>query len=570
MKHPATALARFAGGLAALLALAACSTNPEYDVVIRHGTLYDGTGAAGTAGDLAIQGDKIAAIGNLGRAHGRQEIDAAGLAVAPGFINMLSHSEESLIEDPRSQSEIRQGVTLEVFGEFSAGPLNARMKQEWRELQGDIRFDITWDTLGQYLDFLEKRGMSPNVASFVGAPTVRDYVMGQVNRAPTPAELEQMKALVREAMEEGALGVTTALIYAPAAFAGTDELIELSKVAAQSGGIYTAHMRSEGDRFLEALDETIRIAREAKIPVEIYHLKAAGESNWAKMREALAKIEAARREGLQVTADMYTYTAGATGFDAAMPPWVQEGGVKAWIERLKDPAIRARVIAEMRQPAKDWESLYLATGSPERVLLLGFKTDALKPLTGKTLAEVARQRGTTPEDTIIDLIVADGTRIEVAYFLMSEDNLRMQIAQPWVSFGSDAGSSAPEGAFLKSNPHPRAYGNFSRLLGRYVREERVITLAEAIRRLTLLPATNLHLDRRGALRPGNFADVVVFDPATIADHATYDTPRQYATGMRHVLVNGVAVLRDGEHTDARPGRIVRGPGARQLSSGGKP
>ena len=570
MRHPATALPRIAALLAALFALAACSTTPEYDIVIRHGTLYDGTGAAGTVGDLAIQGDRIAAIGKLGRAQGRQEIDANGLAVAPGFINMLSHSEESLIEDPRSQSEIRQGVTLEVFGEMSAGPLNACMKQEWRELQGDIKFDITWDTLGQYLAFLEQRGIAPNFASFVGAPTVRDYVMGQVNRAPTPAELDQMKALVRQAMQEGALGVTTALIYAPAAFAGTDELIELSKVAAQYGGIYTAHLRSEGDRLLEALDETIRIAREAKIPVEIYHLKAAGEANWPRMKEALARIDAARREGLQVSADMYTYTAGATGFDAAMPPWVQEGGVKAWIERLKDPAIRTRVIAEMRQPARDWESLYLAAGSAERVLLLGFKSDELKPLTGKTLAEAARQRGTSPEDTIIDLIVADGTRIEVAYFLMSEDNLRLQIAQPWVSFGSDAGSSAPEGVFLKSNPHPRAYGNFARLLGHYVREEHVLSLAEAIRRLTLLPSSNLHLDRRGALRRDYFADIVVFDPATIADHATYDAPRQYATGMKYVLVNGVVVLRDGEHTGALPGRIVRGPGALQLSSGGNP
>jgi N-acyl-D-amino-acid deacylase len=371
-----------------------------------------------------------------------------------------------------------------------------------------------------------------------------------------------MKALVDQAMREGALGVTTALIYTPAVFAGTDELIELAKVAAKYGGLYTAHMRSEGDRFLEAIDETLRIAREANIPVEIYHLKAAGESNWPKMQQAIARINAARAAGLQVTADMYNYTAGATGFDAAMPPWVQEGGVKAWIVRLKDPAIRARVIDEMRQPAKDWESLYRATGSPDRVLLLGFKTDALKPLTGKTLDEVARSRGTSPEDTIIDLIVADGTRVEVAYFLMSEDNVRREIAQPWMSFGSDAGSSAPEGVFLKSSTHPRAYGNFARLLGRYVRDEHVISLAEAVRRLTLLPATNLHLDRRGALRPDYYADVAIFDPATIADRSTYDSPRQYATGMKYVIVNGVTVLRDGEHTGALPGRVVLGPGAR--------
>jgi len=563
MNIPARTLAGITAA-AGLLLLAGCSTTPGYDVVIRHGTVYDGTGGAGAVADVAIRGDRIAAVGNLGSAHGRQEIDASGLAVAPGFINMLSHSEESLIEDPRSQSEIRQGVTLEVFGEMSAGPLNARMKQEWRDLQGDVKFDIGWDTLDQYLDFLEHRGIAPNVASFVGASTVRDYVIGEVNRAPTPAELEQMKALVRVAMTDGALGLTTALIYAPAAFASTDELIELAKVAAQYGGIYTVHMRSEGDRLLEGIDETLRIAREARIPAEIYHLKAGGEANWPKMREAIARIEAARREGLRITANMYTYTAGATGFDAAMPPWVQEGGVKAWIERLKDPSIRARVLQEMRKPGADWENLYLAAGTPERMLLLGFKTDALKPLTGKTLAEVARQRGTTPEDTIIDLIIADGTRIEVAYFLMSEDNLRLQIAQPWVSFGSDAASTAPEGVFLKSSTHPRAYGNFARLLGRYVRDEQVISLPEAIRRLTSLPAGNMHIEGRGHLKPGYFADVVVFDPAKIADHATYESPQQYATGMVHVLVNGVVVLKDGEHTGARPGRVVRGPGWRQV------
>jgi N-acyl-D-amino-acid deacylase len=560
MNHRTTGVIRVSFAACFALALAGCAGLPEYDVVLRHGTVYDGTGRTGAVADVAIRGDRIAAVGSLGRAHGRQEIEVSGLAVAPGFINMLSHSEESLIEDPRSQSEIRQGVTLEVFGEMSTGPLNARMKQEWLEQQGDIRFDIGWDTLGQYFDFLEHRGIAPNVASFVGASTVRDYVMGQVNRAPTPVELEQMKGLVRTAMSEGALGLTTMLIYAPAVYASTDELIELAKVAAAGGGVYSVHMRSEGDRLLEGIDETLRIAREAHIPAEIYHLKAAGESNWPKMQSAIARIEAAQREGLQVTADMYTYTAGATGFDAAMPPWVQEGGVKAWIERLKDPAIRERVLQEMRQPAAGWENLYRAAGSPERVRLLGFKTDALKPLTGQTLAEVARARGTSPEDTILDLVIADGTRVEVAYFVISEDNVRMQIARPWVAFGSDAGSSAPEGVFLKSSTHPRAYGNFARLLGHYVRDEQVITLPEAIRRLTSLPAETLHLEHRGRLLPGYFADVVVFDPATIADHATYDAPRQYSTGMVHVFVNGVAVLRDGVHTDARPGRAVRGPG----------
>jgi N-acyl-D-amino-acid deacylase len=434
------------------------------------------------------------------------------------------------------------------------------MRKEWLEQQGDIRYDIAWTTLGQYFDYLEKRGITPNVASFVGAPTVREHELGQVNRPPTAAELERMKALVAQAMQEGAMGLTTALIYTPATFARTAELIELAKVASKYGGIYTAHMRSEGERFLEAIDETIAIAREADIPVEIYHLKAAGQSNWPKMDLAIAKIDSARAAGVHITADMYTYTAGATGFDASMPPWVQEGGLAKWIERLRNPAIRARVMQEMRSPDARWENLYLATGSPDRILLLGFKTDSLKPLTGKTLAEVAQARGKTAEETAIDLVVQDGTRVGVAYFLMSEDNVRKQIAQPWVSFGSDAESSAPEGAFLKSSTHPRAYGNFARLLGHYVREERVISLTEAIRRLTLLPATNLHLERRGALRPGYFADVVVFDPATIADHSTYAKPQQYATGMVHVLVNGVIVLKDGEHTGEKPGRIVRGPG----------
>jgi len=547
--------------LAALLA-AACSAAPPYDVVIRHGTVYDGSGAPGRVCDVAIRGDSIAAVCPRGRKRGRDEIDATGLAVAPGFINMLSHSEQSLLEDPRSQSEIRQGVTLEVLGEMSYGPLNARMQQELRDRQTDIRFDVNWQTLGGYLDRLQARGMATNVASFVGAGTVREYVLGAVNRAPNTAELEQMKSLVRAAMDQGALGLTTALIYTPDVFSGTEELIELAKVAAAAGGIYTAHIRSESNRVLPAVEETLRIGREAGMPVEIYHLKAAGEANWPLMPEVISRIEAARRAGQPVTADMYTYTAAATGFDAAMPPWVQEGGIKEWIERLKEPATRVRVIAEMRRPGSDWENLYFAAGSPERVRLLGFKTAALKPLTGRTLAEVAHERGTSPEDTIIDLVVADGTRIEVAYFLMSEDNLRLQIREPWVSFGSDEASSAPEGVFLKSNPHPRAYGNFARLLGHYVREERLISLAEAIRRLTSLPATTLHLERRGALAAGNFADVVVFDPATIIDHATYDSPQQYATGVVHVLVNGVPVLRNGEHTNALPGRIVRGPGWR--------
>ena len=542
--------------LSALLT-AACA--PRYDVVIRHGTIYDGSGNDPLVGDLAIEGDTIAAVGAV-TGRGRVEIDASGLAVSPGFINMLSHSEETLIQDPRSQGEIRQGVTLEVFGEGSMGPLSDAMKQEALEQQGDIKYPIEWTTLGEYFDFLERRGIATNVASFVGASTARVHVIGYQNRAPTPAELDRMKELVARAMDEGALGVTTALIYTPATFAKTDELIALAKVAAEAGGSYAAHIRSEGDRFLEAIDETIRIASEAGLPAEIYHLKAAGNANWPKMDRAIQKIDSARAAGFRITADMYTYTAGATGLDAAMPPWVQEGGLQAWIGRLKDPTIRRRVAREMRTPSDQWENLYLGAGSPDQVLLLGFKTDSLKPLIGKTLSEVARARGKSPEETAMDLVIQDGTRVDVAYFLMSEENIEKQIAKPWVSFGSDAGSQAPEGPFLKSNPHPRAYGNFARLLGKYVRDKRVISLQEAIRRLTTLPAENLRLQRRGALTPGYYADVVVFDAAKIQDHATFEQPHQYATGVLHVFVNGGHVLKDGEHTGALPGRIVRGPG----------
>jgi N-acyl-D-amino-acid deacylase len=539
----------------------ACSPTTEYDLVIRNGTIYDGSGAAPFTGDLAVNGDTIAAVGSLENARGRTEIDATGLAVAPGFINMLSWATDSLIADGRSQSDIRQGVTLEVFGEgWSMGPLNDKMKQDAVEQQGDIKYDIAWTTLSEYLEYLVKKGISPNVASFVGATTVRIYVLGYEDRPPTPEELDRMRGLVRHAMEEGALGVGSSLIYAPAFYAKTDELIELCKVAAASGGTYISHMRSEGNRLLEAVDELITIAREAKIPAEIYHLKAAGQSNWPKMDDVIKKVEAVRVEGLKITADMYTYPAGATGLDAAMPPWVQEGGLKEWIKRLQDPAIRARVKREMTTPTDQWENLFLSAGSPENILLVEFKNDALKPLTGKTLAAVAKMRGQSPEETAMDLVIEDGSRVGTVYFLMSEENIKKQIALPWVSFGSDAGSLAPEGVFLKSNTHPRAYGNFARLLGNYVRDEKVITLPEAVRRLTSLPAANLKLDRRGWLKAGYFADVVVFDPATIQDHATFERPHQYSTGVVHVFVNGTQVLKDGEHTGATPGRVVRGPG----------
>ena len=533
---------------------------PMYDLVIRGGTVYDGSGAEPVVADVAIQADTIAAIGDLSDTEGREEIDAEGLAVAPGFINMLSWATESLIEDGRSQSDIRQGVTLEVFGEgWSMGPLNETMKADEKAGQSHIQYDIAWTTLGEYLEHLAERGISTNVASFVGATTVRIHELGYEDRAPTSDELGRMRDLVREAMEEGALGVGSSLIYAPAFYASTDELIELAKVAATYDGLYISHLRSEGNRLLEAVGELITIAREADIRAEIYHLKAAGEPNWDKLDAVIDTIEAARAEGLDVTADMYTYTAGATGLDAAMPPWVQEGGFEAWRSRLQDDSTRARVAQEMQTPTDEWENFFTAAG-PEKMLLVGFRKEALRPLTGKTLAEVAAERGTTPAETAMDLVVEDSSRVGTVYFLMDEDNVRRQIALPWVSFGSDAESSAPEGVFLKSNPHPRAYGTFARLLGKYVRDEDIIPLEEAIRRLTSLPAANLKIKRRGALQPGYFADVVVFDPARIQDHATFAEPHQYATGVEHVLVNGVPVLRDGEHTGATPGRVVRGPG----------
>ena len=541
--------------------LAGCATPPTYDVVIRGGTIYDGSGGAPVTGDLAILGDSIVMVGVV-PGTGRTEVDAAGLAVAPGFINMLSWATESLIEDGRSQSDIRQGVTLEVMGEgTSMGPLSDTLRADMLSEQGDIRFPITWKTLRGYQDSLVKKGISTNIASFVGATTVRINHVGWDDRAPTPAELAAMQAEVRTAMEEGALGVGSSLIYAPAFYAKTPELVALMKAAAPYGGMYISHMRSEGAKLEEAVEELITIAREAGVRAEIYHLKAAGESNWSKMDKVLARIEAARAEGLAITADIYPYTAGATGLDAAMPPWVQEGGYAAWAKRLQDPAIRARVAREMRTPTDQWESLLLAAGSPDRVVLAGFKADSLKQYTGKTLAAVAALRGTSPEETAMDLVVKDGTRVGTIYFIIDEDNIAKQLRKPWVSVGSDTGSLAPEGAFLKSNPHPRAYGSFARVLGKYTRDEQVLTLQEAVRRLSALPAANLRLARRGTLTPGAFADVVLFDPATIRDNATFEQPHQYATGMRHVFVNGVQVLKDGEHTNAKPGRVVLGAGA---------
>jgi N-acyl-D-aspartate/D-glutamate deacylase len=531
------------------------------DLIVRNGTIYDGSGGAPVRGDVAVRGDKVVAIGQIQGYTAKREVDAAGLAVAPGFINTLSWATDSLIYDGRGMSDIKQGVTLEVFGEGNSyGPVNDLIRAEMVKTQGDIRYDVTWTTLGQYLEFLVKKGISPNVASFVGATTVREHEIGFADRAPTPAELARMQDLVRQAMREGALGVGSSLIYAPASYSKTDELIAITKAASEFGGGYISHMRSEGDHFIEALDELIRIAREAKVHAEIYHLKAAGQKNWPKMREAIERVDAARAAGLSVAANMYPYTAGATGLDAAMPPWVQEGGLDAWVARLKQPDIRKRVIAEMRQPDTSWESLYQSAGSPERVLLIGFKTEKLKPLTGKTLAEVAKMRGVAPEEAIIDLVIEDHTRVGTAYFLMSEDNVKLGLSQPWVAIGSDAETPAPEGPFLLSNPHPRAYGAFTRFLGHYVRDEKVATLQDAIRRLTRRPAQDFKLKNRGCLDAGCYADIVVFDPKTIADHATFAKPHQYATGVVHVFVNGVQVLRDGDHTGATPGQVVRGPG----------
>src|SRR6476469_822892 len=535
-----------------------------FDVIIKGGTVYDGTGGEGHVADVAIRGDLIVGVGDFASAVPKKTIDARGLAVAPGFINMLSWSNESLLQDGKSQSEIRQGVTTEIMGEGeSMGPLNDRMKARLVREQTDIKFEIKWNTLAEYLHYLEKRGISCNVASFLGATTVREYVIGLGDKQPTPEQLDQMRELVRKEMEAGALGIGTSLIYPPAFYAKTEELIELCKVAAKYQGKYISHMRSEGNQLLESLDELIRISREAGIPAELYHIKAAGEKNWPKEDQLLARIEAAQKEGLKIGANMYTYTAAGTGLDACLPPWTEDGGYPALFNLLRDPATREKIAAEVRTPTDKWENLYLAAGSPDKILCAGFKSEKLKSLTGKTLGEVAKMHSKDPIETIMDLISEDESRIDAMYFLMSEENVRKELAKPWISFGSDEASQAPEGVFLKSNPHPRAYGNFARVLGKYARDEKVITLPEAVRRLSALPATNLGLDHRGFIQEGMFADVVVFDPATIGDRATFDKPHQYAVGMKHVFVNGVQVIKDGEHTGAKPGRALWGPGKRK-------
>lgn len=534
---------------------------PDYDIIIRNGTIYDGKSSAPEMADLAINGDTIAFIGDLSGKTAKEEIDAQGKAVSPGFINMLSWATESLIVDGRSQSDIRQGVTLEVMGEgWSMGPWSEKMKKDAIDDQGDFKYDIEWTTLGEYLQYLEDKGIATNVASFVGATTLRIHEIGYENRPPTDEEMKRMKTMVATAMEEGAMGIGSSLIYAPAFYAETEELIELCKVAAKYGGMYISHMRSEGDYWFEAIDELLRIASEANIAAEIYHLKAAGKDNWYKLDGAIAKIDSARAAGLKITTDMYNYIAGATGLDASMPPWVQEGGYDEWAKRLQDPEIRLKVRNEMMAKGDGWENLYFAAGTPENLLLVSFKNDSLKYLTGKTLKEVAYMRGTSYEETAMDLVWQDGSRVGTVYFLMSEENVKKQIALPYMSFGSDAESLLPEGVFLKYNPHPRAYGNFARLLGKYVRDEKVISLPEAISKLTYLPATNLKIKKRGLLAPGYYADVVIFDPETISDHATFAEPHQFSTGVSDVWVNGIRVLNNNESTGASAGRFVKGPG----------
>lgn len=554
--------------LAAGLLSAAAPAPKAYDVVIRGGSIYDGTGGAPFTADVAIKGDRIAAIAPHIKGRGKTEVDAHGKAVSPGFINMLAHPEESLIADGRGLSDLAQGVTLEVMGEDSMGPLTPALQALGQKRQGDIKYPITWTTLGGYLEMLQKRGISPNIASFVGAGTVRTNVLGEGDVQPTPAQLAAMQGLVRQAMQEGAVGLTDALIYSPNTYAKTPELIALAKVSAQCGGIYTAHIRSEGDRLEQAVQETIDIAEASGAPAEIYHFKQAGKDNWSKIDPVIRMIEAERAKGVRISANMYVYTAGATGLDAAMPSWAQDGGLEKWIERLKDPPTRAKVLVEMRDAhPKTWENIYAGAG-PEGTLLLAFKNPKLKPLTGKTLAQVAKARGVSPEDAAIDLVIEDGSRVGVAYFLMSEDNVRKAVGLPWMSFGSDEAAPAPEGVFLLAKDHPRAYGNFARVLGHYVRETHDATLPDAIRRLTSLPADNLSLKDRGRLKPGAYADVVVFDPATIADHATYDNPAQLATGVDDVLINGGFAYRDGKATGAHTGRVVRGRGWTGAPGGG--
>lgn len=548
---------------AAVLLFAVSCTQYDYDVIIENGTIYDGTNSPGFTSTIAINDGRIVLIGDVDpEKKARTVIDATGKAVSPGFINMLSWGAEGLMRDGRSMSDIKQGVTLELFGEgTSPGPLNDEDLAARRARDSERGLPTNWRTLGGFLQALEDRGVSTNVGSFVGASTIRRYTLGEENVAPTPEQLHEMRELVREAMLEGAMGLGSALIYTPGVFATTDELVALSEIVAEYNGMYTSHIRSEGDRFEQAVDEVIEIARRSGVSAHIHHLKAAGEYNWHKLDNVIAQVENARAEGLEITSSMYNYTAAATGFTAMMPPWSREGGNQAWFERLRDPETRARIAHEIRTVTGDFENFYIMAGTPENIVTVGFRNPDLRHYTGRTLASIAEERGTDPVETAIDLILEDEGRIGTVYFLMSEENVKRQIALPWMTFGSDSGSMAAEGAALERNPHPRAYGNFARLLGKYVRDEQVIPLEEAIHKLTGMAAENIGIRERGFLKEGYFADVVIFDAATIQDHATFENPHQYATGVEHVFVNGVQVVENGEHTGATPGKFVRGPGA---------
>ncbi len=543
-----------------LITILGCNQKTKYDTIIRNGLIYDGNGGAPYKADIAINADTIAFIGQIKNATAQYEIDVNGKAVAPGFINMMGHSEETLFADGRAQSDIRQGVTTEIFTESSYGPLNAKMKNQFQKNQGDIKYNVTWNTLGEYMNTLVHKGISCNIASFVGAGTVRQYVIGEDDKAPTKQQLDSMKILVDSAMREGALGLTCALIYPPDNFAKTDELIALAKEASKYGGTYISHIRSEGNQLIPAINEIITIAKQANIPVEICHLKAAGKDNWNKIDSVIKTVEDARKQGIDITADMYTYTAAATGLTSCFPPTLQDGGFGKLRERLQNPAIRKQMINAMHTNANDWENFYYGSGGPDNILLLSFKQDSLKKFTGKTLAQAAVMRGTSPEETAMDLIVEDSTRVGVAYFLMDENNIKKQIVLPWVSFGSDEASYTNEGVFLKSNAHPRAYGNFVRVIGKYTRDEKLMTLQQAIYKLAKLPATHLRLPKRGELKVGNYADIVIFDPSTVRDHATYEKPHQYATGVTDVFINGIQVLKNNQHTGAMPGRFLKGAG----------
>lgn len=537
--------------LLSILSLASCDpVQIEYDIIIKNAQILDGSGKPGYSGDIAINADTIAAVGNIENAVGKQEIDATGLSVAPGFINMLSWANISLLEDGRSQGDIRQGVTLEVLGEGSSmGPLSESMRKEMKESQGDIKYDIPWTSLGEYLNHLETKGISTNVASFVGNATLRQHVIGIEKRLPTAEEMAQMKKLLRQGMEEGAVGLSTSLIYVPSGHAETEEIIELAKIVAEYDGMYVSHIRDEEGGLLEAVDELISIAEAAKLPAEIYHFKASGNANWQLLDSAITLVENARKKGLAITTDMYMYNASSTGLNVVLPAWAKEGGHSSTMRLMENQAKRKQMMNEI-----DFHV------PPEKILMVGFRNKAMRKYIGKTLADVANERKKSPNETLVDLIYEDDSRIQVVYFSMYEENIKKKLKLPYMSICSDAGSYTNEGVFLEQSTHPRAYGSFARLLGHFVREEKVIPLEEAIHKLTSLPATNLKLNKRGALKEGYFADVVIFDATTITDNATFEKPHQYATGMQHVFVNGGHVLKDGEHTGTSSGRFVKGPG----------